>query len=260
MSNENKTEINSQEHKSLLTILYEKNNPTPDEFRELVSSIDSSTILAKVFLLEGVPFVFQNNRMRYIIFKEQVADRFGVGSQDVCIIGSAKLGFSPSPRKYGKTFQEKSDVDVVIISEHWFHLGSNALFSELNTSKHKLRIGTDQHRTNLKNVELTVNAGHIVTIQDAIRNFVNNNFNPSLLSDSNPLKKEIFEKIASTAGLFLALEPSVFVSKIRCRFFRYWKAAEGYYANTLKVLSKEFNKKKNPATSDDADDGEQDEE
>ena len=30
-------------------------------------------------------------------FREQVADRFHVGYQDICIVGSAKLGFSPSP-------------------------------------------------------------------------------------------------------------------------------------------------------------------
>jgi hypothetical protein len=32
----------------------------------------------------------------------------------------------------------------------------------------------------------------------------------------------------------LALEPQVFVSKIRGRVFRTWKSAEDYYANTLR--------------------------
>jgi hypothetical protein len=64
-----------------------------------------------------------------------------------------------------------------------------------------------------------------------------NNFNPGLLADDNPLRQQVFEKISSTAGLFLALEPQVFVSKIRCRFFRTWKAAEEYYANSLRQLS-----------------------
>jgi predicted DNA-binding protein (UPF0278 family) len=52
------------------------------------------------------------------------------------------------------------------------------------------------------------------------------------------LRQLIFEKISSTAGLFLALEPQVFVSKIRCRFFRTWKAAEDYYANSLRELAR----------------------
>jgi hypothetical protein len=57
-----------------------------------------------------------------------------------------------------------------------------------------------------------------------------------LLPGDNALRQEIFDKITSTAGLFLALEPQVFVSKIRCRIFRSWKAAENYYANSLRQL------------------------
>lgn len=50
----------------------------------------------------------------------------------------------------------------------------------------------------------------------------------------------MFDKISSTAGLFLALEPQVFVSRIRCRIFRNWKAAEEYYANSLRELKNYF--------------------
>jgi hypothetical protein len=60
------------------------------------------------------------------------------------------------------------------------------------------------------------------------------NFNPGLLPQEHPLRREIFENMASTSGLFLALEPQVFVSKIRCRVFRNWKASEDYYSNTLR--------------------------
>jgi hypothetical protein len=71
-------------------------------------------------------------------------------------------------------------------------------------------------------------------VKDALRNFVYQNFNPGLLPQEHPLRHEIFENMASTSGLFLALEPQVFVSKIRCRVFRNWKAAEDYYSNTLR--------------------------
>ena len=79
----------------LLKILAANKTPTADEFCELVKSLDSLIVLAKVFLLEGTPFVFEKSPMKYVIFREQVAERFCVGSQDVCIVGSAKLGFSP---------------------------------------------------------------------------------------------------------------------------------------------------------------------
>ena len=77
-------------------------------------------------------------------------------------------------------------------------------------------------------------------MKDAIRNFVNENFNPNLLPQDSILKRDIFEKIGSTAGLFLALEPKIFVSKIRCRIFRNWKAAESYYSHTLEQAKNYF--------------------
>jgi hypothetical protein len=63
--------------------------------------------------------------MKYVIFREQVADRFNVGSQDVCIGGRAKVGYSPGPHRFGEPFDKTSDVDVVIISEPLFYKGSS---------------------------------------------------------------------------------------------------------------------------------------
>ena len=77
-------------------------------------------------------------------------------------------------------------------------------------------------------------------VKEGIRNYVYQNFNPGLLPDHHPLRIDIFQKIKSTAPLFMALEPKVFVSKIRCRFFRNWRAAEGYYTNTLRQLARRF--------------------
>lgn len=222
----------------LLKLLAGTKLPTHDEFKRLVTAIDSHTVLAKVFLLEGTPYVFSQSPMKYVIFREQVAERFNVGYQDVCIVGSAKLGFSPSPSaKYGRSFQETSDVDVVIISEDWFHQGSGELFKQSNflgPSASTIRRAIRDKKTST----VTIKHEDWADIKDAIRNYVFNNFNPGLLPEDNALRQQIFEKISSTAGLFLALEPQVFVSKIRCRFFRTWKAAEEYYANSLRELAR----------------------
>lgn len=101
----------------LLKALDGENSPESEVFKELVTRIDSHQVLAKVFILEGTPYVFERSSMKYVIFREQVAERFNIGSQDVCIVGSAKLGFSLSPYKYGKKFKSISDVDVVVISD-----------------------------------------------------------------------------------------------------------------------------------------------
>ena len=228
------------EHEELLKLLSNKNEPIlPEKFKNLLTFIDNHTIIAKMFLLEGTPYVFNGSPMRYVVFREQVAERFGVGSQDICIVGSAKLGFSPSfhSKKFGRPFDQESDVDVAIISEQWFHKGASEIFNHLNTIR-SYKDRSQDYEKSKKNQKIEIEAKTILAFQDAINNFVNNNFNPSGLPDGNALKREIFEKISSTSALFLALEPQVFVSKIRCRFFKSWKAAESYYANSLRNVAK----------------------
>lgn len=232
----------------LLSLIGGSTPPTSEQFKSLVTRLDSHTVLAKVFLLEGTPFVFKNSPMKYVVFREQVADRFGVGSQDVCIVGSAKLGFSPSPNKFGTPFAESSDVDVVIISEPLFHRGSRELFGVLHgldPAVHEIRPFTDKHKAAPSDKPVPVVAlEDWKDVKEAMRNYVFQNFNPGLLPNDNSLRREIFESIGSTAGLFLALQPQVFVSKIRGRIFRTWKSAEDYYANTLREAKRAFGSKR----------------
>jgi hypothetical protein len=220
-------------HDKLLALLAGQKTPTPEELKQLILALDNHRVLAKVFLLEGTPFVFENRPMKYVIFREQVADRFEIGSQDVCIVGSAKLGYSPSPHKFGTPFAETSDVDVVIISEPLFYRGSRQLFETLNQLEPSVYSARSARYDKSKTAPV-VDLNDWLQVKDSIRNFVYQNFNPGLLPQDHPLRREIFENMASTSGLFLALEPQVFVSKIRCRVFRNWKAAEDYYSNTLR--------------------------
>jgi hypothetical protein len=222
-----------QGHDKLLALLAGQKTPTSDEFKQLILALDNHRVLAKVFLLEGTPFVFENRPMKYVIFREQVADRFDIGSQDVCIVGSAKLGYSPSSHKFGTPFAETSDVDVVIIFEPLFYRGSRQLFETLNQLEPSV-YSVRSARLEKAKAAPVVDLNDWLKVKDSIRNFVYQNFNPGLLPQDHPLRREIFENMASTSGLFLALEPQVFVSKIRCRVFRNWKAAEDYYSNTLR--------------------------
>jgi hypothetical protein len=224
------TKITVQSNDKLLVLLTGKQTPTAEEFRQLILALDNHRVLAKVFLLEGTPFVFENRPMKYVIFREQVADRFEIGSQDVCIVGSAKLGYSPSAHKFGTPFAETSDVDVVVISEPLFYRGSRQLFETLN----QLRPSVFDVNSPKPKSSPVVDLQDWVKVKNSIRNFVYQNFNPGLLPPDHALRREIFENMASTSGLFLALEPQVFVSKIRCRVFRNWKAAEDYYSNSLR--------------------------
>jgi hypothetical protein len=235
--------------------------PLAEDFKELVISLDNHQLLAKVFLLEGTPFVFKDSPMKYTVFREQVGDQFGIGSQDVCIVGSARLGFSPSPTKFGQAFAETSDVDVVIVSFELFDRGSRELFAYLNTfgpQIHEVRPFVETNgKVKAKGTPPTVDLKQWKTIKDGVRNYTYQNLNPANLPNEHPLRREIFEKISSTSGIFCALEPQVFVSKIRARIFRNWKAAEDYYTNTLRELKRVL---KDAAPAEHEDEEEADEE
>ena len=231
--NDATTQINKPDHSALLSLLVNSTTLQPDQLKSLLLSMDNFDVVAKVFLLEGAPFVFSNSPMKYLIFREQVADRFEIGYQDVCIVGSAKLGFSPSPYKFGKAFSETSDVDVVIISSVLFDRGTHALFEHIN------KIGPALDFSN-KTKSVPVSANDWRVHKESVRNYVYENFNPGLLPRDHPLHKEVFSNISSTSALFLALQPQVFVSKIRCRVFRNWRAAESYYTNSLRQLKLTF--------------------
>lgn len=225
-----KVDANAENESQLLSAMKAGGIPDVQDFKHLIERLAHHHILARVFLLDGTPHVFINSPMKYIIFKEQVASEFGIGSQDVCIVGSARLGFSPSAHKFGRPFSETSDVDVVLISEPLFLEGSQALFQELNSAGPPLTFTEPPNKP--KPVQVDGPVWKI--IKEAVRNFVFNNFNPGLLSVAHPLRLRVFNGISGTTGLFLALEPQVFVSRIRCRIFRTWKAAEDYYANSLR--------------------------
>lgn len=235
--------MSKSKSEKLLDLFKAEKIPTADEFKDLVVALDNHQLLAKVFLLEGTPFVFRDSPMKYTVFREQVGDQFDVGSQDVCIVGSAKLGFSPSPStkedgkpKYGTPFSETSDVDVVVVSPRLFDIGQRKLFSSLSRLGPPLHLVRPFARGKGKGAKPIVDLRDWQSFKEAVRNFTFENFNPGLLPNDDPLKQEIFSKISSTAGIFCALEPRVFVSKIRTRIFYSWKSAESYYANSLRDL------------------------
>lgn len=221
--------VNEPSNSELLALLVQSTTLQPEQLKSLLKAMDNFDVLVKVFFLEGLPFVFSNSPMKYLIFREQVADRFEIGYQDVCIVGSAKLGFSPSPHKFGVPFSTTSDVDVVLISDGLFDRGSHALFEHIN------RIGPPLDFSN-RTAPVSVPARDWRTHKEAVRNYVYDNFNPGLLPNDHRLRTEVFGNISATSAVFLALEPQVFVSKIRCRVFKTWRAAESYYINSLRQL------------------------
>ena len=84
-------------------------------------------IFCRDHLFSSSAWLFSNDSTEkvngsYADFKQNVAKAVGVKVSDVSIVGSAKLGYSLSPLKSDllASFNKKSDIDIVIVSEELF--------------------------------------------------------------------------------------------------------------------------------------------
>jgi hypothetical protein len=100
------------------------------------------------WLIDRTPHICYGNRHICLLWKEKLAERLGIDSNAMCIIGSAGLGFSLSPYKNFKKFDHTSDIDVAIISHYYFEISWHALRnigSRLYTLDPKQRIAIQEH-------------------------------------------------------------------------------------------------------------------
>lgn len=94
---------------------------TVDEFKtKLRDEAISDLEIVQGYITHGPAFVFRDDDEKYFKLKRAIAQKFGLNPQDIIMIGSAKLGFSISPLKLWKPFNEDSDIDMVIISPEVF--------------------------------------------------------------------------------------------------------------------------------------------
>jgi len=90
-----------------------------DNFKAELTNNNISYIASK-WIIEKVPFVFCDNIEQHIKWKETLASKLGVDSKSIVLTGSASVGFSLNPEKNFRKFDEESDIDVAIISQHFF--------------------------------------------------------------------------------------------------------------------------------------------
>ncbi|MBB6612410.1 hypothetical protein H7F15_15290 [Pontibacter sp. Tf4] len=69
-----------------------------------------------------------NYSKSYDDFKRFIASNLGVSFNNICVIGSCKLGYSLAPSKKFKTFDEDSDIDLVLVSNSYYNKFWDAYF------------------------------------------------------------------------------------------------------------------------------------
>lgn len=90
-------------------------------------------------MFDRVPHVFDGKRDIFIYWKKALSHAIDVDPACIAIVGSSALGVSLNPAKGFKNFDDKSDVDVGIISHYHFTVA----WRYLRTQGHR-RMAVDQ--------------------------------------------------------------------------------------------------------------------
>lgn len=101
-------------------------------------------------IFDATPFVFRDEYDNYVKWRRMISKELRVDSHDIIITGSAAIGYSFNPRKNFKAFNEKSDIDICIISDYFFNVAWHDI-RNINTYSldEEMRVEIEDHKTRL---------------------------------------------------------------------------------------------------------------
>lgn len=112
----------------------------------------TTTYTSSKWIIERVPFIFNNDFESYITWKDKLSKKINVDSKAIVFTGSASVGFSLNPDKNLKAFDTNSDVDVAIISSYYFDISWHFL-RNIGTKRYsytpKEKNAIEEHRKRL---------------------------------------------------------------------------------------------------------------
>lgn len=142
--------------------------PPSHYFREAISKGGhrGQSAIARLWLSEGIPFAFKEKPGIYEAVREWIGARLSIEPKEISLSGSARIGYSLSPTKYGKIFSKNSDLDIFAISYDLFErirkdfvLWSNDY--EMGKIKPRTQKENLYWRDNLRNLPKNINRGFI---------------------------------------------------------------------------------------------------
>jgi hypothetical protein len=92
-----------------------------DELHTALLDMEPKSFVSR-YILEPVPFAFSGDLQLWIDWKETLADLLYIDAYDIVMTGSASMGYSLNPMKSFKAFDNLSDIDCGVISEHYFNV------------------------------------------------------------------------------------------------------------------------------------------
>lgn len=172
-----------------------------------------SNVLNK-HILDGDPICFNGDLDLIMNLKMSISDHFEIHIKNIEVVGSSKLGISLSEERFGKPYNEKSDIDIVIVSSELFDVAWHELL-KLDFKYHKL---TPKDIESLKDCYNTIHKGYI---------------RPDKLPANIGFTKswwQIFSELSN--------KEKYEYRKIRGRLFKNWWLVEKYYSIQLTKLIK----------------------
>lgn len=90
-----------------------------EETLSALQSLPAAEFVSEYFF-DRIPYLFANDRRAFINWKTALANSIEVDPACVSLVGSSAVGISLNPNKGFKQYDEKSDVDVAVISSFHF--------------------------------------------------------------------------------------------------------------------------------------------
>jgi hypothetical protein len=93
--------------------------PTANEFKDIILNEPLERVVEE-FIFKGEPYVFRRWPQGFEVLRSHLCSQLSILTSNVIVIGSAKIGFSLNPDSFGRQFSEKSDIDVLVVSDTVF--------------------------------------------------------------------------------------------------------------------------------------------
>jgi|GEM_PF-727769 len=172
------------------------------------------------WLVDRVPFVFDANWVKYVKWKSSLSSKIFVDGKAIVIIGSASTGFSLSPTKNFRKFDDKSDIDIAIISAHHFELAWHAIRT----------LGAKDHR---------LNPAQRSSLEDHRKRLIYwGAFDTKHLLAKLPFRKDWFEAFENMTSLDPTRD-----REINARIYRNFESLTAYHVNNFTELREQQLKK-----------------
>lgn len=93
--------------------------PTKQEFQHLLRTHPADWIINN-HLFQGVPFYCLEQPAIHEEMVRAISAGLRVRESGICVVGSARIGFSLAPKRFGEPFSRFSDIDVIVVSPRLF--------------------------------------------------------------------------------------------------------------------------------------------